>query len=82
LFAEQVGEDTNLQYETHGVSAEFGVDMTAPITGERIGDDALTLQDLIERRKQRRISRFAGGGTGQAGAIISGQTTGIGSANA
>ena len=82
LFAEQVGEDTDLQYETHGVSAEFGVDMTAPITGERIGDDALTLQDLIERRKQRRISRFAGGGTGQAGAIISGQTTGIGSANA
>ena len=75
LFAEQVGEDTNLQYETHGVSSQFGVD----IAGE---DDALELKDMLERRKQRRISRFAGGGTGQAGAIISGQTTGIGSANA
>ena len=51
-------------------------------TGELTGDDALTLQDLIERRKQRRISRFAGGGTGQAGAILTGSTTGIGSANA
>ena len=75
LFAEQVGEDTNLQYETHGVSSQFGID----IAGE---DDALELKDMLERRKQRRISRFAGGGTGQAGAIISGQTTGIGAANA
>ena len=71
LFAEQVGEDTDLQYETHGVQAEFG-----------IAGDSLELEDMLERRKQRRINRFAGGGTGQAGAIISGQTTGIGSANA
>jgi len=71
LFAEQVGEDTDLQYETHGVQAEFG-----------IAGDSLELEDMLERRKQRRINRFRGGGTGQAGAIISGQTTGIGSANA
>ena len=83
LFAEQVGEDADLQYETHGISAEFGVDMTTPIlTGDLIGRNAVELEDMLERRKQRRISRFAGGGTGQAGAIISGQTTGIGSANA
>lgn len=82
LFAENLTEDRNLDYATEGVSAEFGIDITNPITGELTGDDALTLQDLIERRKQRRISRFAGGGTGQAGAILTGSTTGIGSANA
>ena len=75
LFAEQVGEDINLQYETQGVSSQFGID----IAGET---DALELKDMLERRKQRRISRFAGGGTGQAGAIISGTTTGIGATNA
>ena len=82
LFAENLTEGRNLDYATQGVSAEFGIDITNPITGELTGDDALTLQDLIERRKQRRVSRFAGGGTGQAGAILSGSTTGIGSANA
>ena len=71
LFAENIGEDRNLRYETEGVEAEFG-----------IGGSALTLQDIIERRKQRRISRFAGGGTSQSGAIIAGTTTGMGSANA
>ena len=71
LFAENIGEDRNLRYETEGVQAEFG-----------IGGSALTLQDIIERRKQRRISRFAGGGTSQSGAIIAGTTTGMGSANA
>lgn len=71
LFAENIGEDIDLRYETEGVQAEFG-----------IGGSALTLQDIIERRKQRRISRFAGGGTGQSGAIIAGTTTGMGSANA
>ena len=71
LFAENIGEDRDLRYETEGVEAEFG-----------IGGSALTLQDVIERRKQRRISRFAGGGTSQSGAIIAGTTTGMGSANA
>ena len=71
LFAENIGEDRDLRYETEGVEAEFG-----------IGGNALTLQDVIERRKQRRISRFAGGGTSQSGAIIAGTTTGMGSANA
>lgn len=71
LFAENIGEDRDLRYETEGVEAEFG-----------IGGSALTLQDIIERRKQRRISRFAGGGTSQSGAIIAGTTTGMGSANA
>lgn len=71
LFAENIGEDRDLRYETEGVQAEFG-----------IGESALTLQDIIERRKQRRISRFAGGGTSQSGAIIAGTTTGMGSANA
>lgn len=82
LFAENLTENRNLDYATQGVSAEFGIDITNPITGELTGDDALTLQDLIERRKQRRVSRFAGGGTGQAGAILSGSTTGIGATNA
>ncbi len=77
LFLENVGETenagelTDLEYERHGISAEFG-----------IGADALTLDELINRRKERRISRFRGGGTGQAGAMITGSTTGIGAANA
>ena len=71
LFAENINENTDLRYEAEGVEAEFG-----------IGGSALTLQDLIERRKERRVSRFAGGGTGQAGAMITGSTTGIGAANA
>jgi hypothetical protein len=73
LFFEKQGE-RDLDMETHGLAAEFGVDY-----GE---ESAQELEDTLERRAERRKAVFRGGGTGQAGAIISGQTTGIGSANA
>ena len=69
LFLEKQGE-MDLDMTTHGVAAEFGVDYDT-MSGQE-------LADTLKRRSERRSAEFKGGG----GAILSGNRTGLGSANA
>jgi len=69
LFLEKQGE-MDLDMTTHGVAAEFGVDYDT-MSGQE-------LADVLKRRSERRSAEFKGGG----GAILSGNRTGLGSANA
>jgi len=69
LFLEKQGE-MDLDMTTHGVAAEFGVDYDT-MSGQE-------LADKLKRRSERRSAEFKGGG----GAILSGNRTGLGSANA
>ena len=68
LFLEKQGE-IDLDMTTHGVAAEFGVDYDT-MSGQE-------LADTLKRRSERRSAEFKGGG----GAILSGNRTGLGSAN-
>lgn len=68
LFLEKQGE-MDLDMTTHGVAAEFGVDYDT-MSGQE-------LADTLKRRSERRSAEFKGGG----GAILSGNRTGLGSAN-
>ena len=69
LFAERLGE-ADYQMEVEGVAAEFGID-TEALSG-------VELNELLDRRAERRTSDFSGGG----GAVLGGKTTGFGAANA
>jgi len=72
LFIEKAGE-RDLDMATHGVSAEFGIDV--PGTGE---EGALELADILDRRAEERIAEMRGGG----GAMVTTGVTGFGKANA
>jgi len=73
LFAENLDEVVDLDTETHGVSEIFNIDVA--------NDEGLSrfeIQDILQKRAERRATRFSGGG----GALMSGTTTGYGATNA
>ena len=79
LFAETLGEGTDIEYATHGVQAAFGLGgADVELEGEETFMTGMELEDFITRRSGRRVSRFRGGG----GAMVTAGETGFGAANA
>ena len=68
LYIERLGE-ADLDPARHGIEAEFDVDTVSEYTQDQI-------VDLLNRRRNERISEFRGGG----GAMVTQQGTGLGAA--